>query len=270
MTERTFPPPLHPRAVALTLLGAASLGVSIPVILAAPTWHFIDLHLFFEAGDRIAAGQNPYFRDASDISFRWSPLMAWLYALPIGVWGWSAVALASLALLRDWRLIAGFLVAYPFWRDLELGASFWFVPLLAILAFRGSHWAGVAFAAATFLVPRPMMVPVLAWLLWQRPALRLPALAAGLMVAAGSVATGWGLEWLIHLRDVAAHSTTDLVGPRDVLGWGWFAMLPVTAWLTWRSRLGIAALAISPYWTPPYFLMLLLELVPRTPSKDTD
>jgi hypothetical protein len=266
--QLTLTRPLNWRALGILVLGAVSLGVSIPVIVAAPDWSFIDLHLFAEAGDRIAADQNPYIRDASEMSFRWSPLMAWLFAIPLGVWGWTALALASLALLRDWRLIAGFLVAYPFWRDLELGASFWFVPLLAIIALRGSYWGGVAFAAATFLVPRPMMLPVLAWLLWQRHHLRIPTVVAGVVVLAGSFATGWGFEWIAHLREVAAHSSTDLPSPGQLLGPAWAIMLPISAWVAWKGHLGIAALTISPYWTPAYLLMLLLELTPRTPARN--
>lgn len=47
---------------------------------------------------------------------------------------------------------------------------------------------------------------------------------------------------------------TTLLGPL------WAIMPILAAWLAWRGSPGLAALAISPYWTPAYPMLLVLEL----------
>lgn len=90
----------------------------------------------------------------------------------------------------------------------------------------------VLIGAAVGIVPRPLMIPVAAWLLWTRP------------VAAGG--------------DVAIPSN---VGPSRFIGIPWLLVgVPLAAWLTLRGRLGVAALAASRYWLPYYLLFPIVEL----------
>ena len=244
-------------AVALV---AVNFALTVQIVLRVGSWDMGDWRLFTDAGQRIAAGENPYYLPADQVSFRWSPLLAWFFALiaPIGAWGWTALSLATLALLRDWRLIAAFLVAWPFWRDIETGASFMFVPLLAIVALRGSRPAALAYVALAVLVPRPLMLPVLAWLLWREPSLRVPSVVIALLLSVATVATGWADEWIAFLIDAAGESGA-LLTPLPTLGPFWLGVVAVGVWLTVKGRLGLASLAFAPYLTPSYPLMLLLE-----------
>jgi hypothetical protein len=41
--------------------------------------------------------------------------------------------------------------------------------------------------------------------------------------------------------------------------WLSLLLLPVAGWLTYRGRLGLASLAVTPYILPSYLLMLALE-----------
>ena len=251
-----------PRAIFVAILGL-NIGLTLHIALGFQvdrTWP--DWEIFATAGERLVAGLDPYAFGTDDHTFRWSPLLAYVAALitPLGPWLWSLVAIASLALLRDWRLAAVFLLAYPFWIDLAAGASFWFLPLIGILAMRGSTGAALAIAAIAALIPRPIMIPLLLWLWWRRPDLRLPALAIIGACIIGSVATGWGDEWIGRLLET---STTTGGGwslhPFGILGPLWFVMLPVAVWLTWKGHVGLASMAAAPYWLPSYYLMLLLE-----------
>jgi hypothetical protein len=55
----------------------------------------------------------------------------------------------------------------------------------------------------------------------------------------------------------------DNLGPSALIGWAWVPIgLALGAWLTWKGRLGLASLAVSPYVLPYYLVMILLELSP--------
>jgi hypothetical protein len=59
-------------------------------------------------------------------------------------------------------------------------------------------------------------------------------------------------------------------GPSQFIGLAWVPIgIGLAAWLTWRNRLGLASLAISPYWLPYYFLVLLLERYSGTQAART-
>ena len=146
---RIFRSGIVPRAIFVAIVGL-NIGLTLHIALGFQidrTWP--DWELFVTAGERLEAGLDPYAFGTGEHMFRWSPLLAYVAAVvsPLGPWLWSLVAIASLALLRDWRLAAVFLLAYPFWIDLAAGASFWFLPLVGIL---GPLW----FA----------MLPVAVWL----------------------------------------------------------------------------------------------------------
>ena len=218
------------------------------------------------AAERIAAGENPYapLRDGTSVSFRWSPLAAWmlvgLTALP---WpAWSALHLAGLAALRDLRLIAVVALSWPFVLDVIDGGVMVFVALTAFWAYRGSTAAGIGFLALALLVPRPIMLPLAAWLLWTRPTWRLPFVVAVLAHAGAVVLTGWHVEWaerLLSLTREEVHVSLNLA-PSRWIGTAWVPLgVAFAVVLAWRGRLGWASLAISPYLFPPYLLMLVLE-----------
>lgn len=226
----------------------------------------VDWMVLTEGGRRIAAALDPYQTDVLGIGFRWHPLTAWFFYLiaPLGIWAWRLVNLASLALLRDWRLIALALLSWPLWDAMYSGNATILVVAVGFAALAGSRSASVGYLALCALIPRPWMAPLALWLIWKRPELR--AWAAGLAVASilSALALGWGIEWAGKL--VESTSEIDNVhnwSPTRWLGPAWLVVgVPLGAWLTWKGRLGLAALAVTPYAFIHYYLVLLWEVSP--------
>lgn len=226
-----------------------------------------------EGGRRVAAGINPYETDLFGVGFRWHPLTAWFFYLitPLGVWSWRLVNLASLALLRDWRPIALALLSWPLWDAMYSGNATIIVVAAGFAALAGSRAASVGYLALCALIPRPWMAPLALWLVWKRPDLR--PWAGGLAVAsvATAFALGWGVEWAGKLVE----STNEMGNaanwsPTRWLGPAWLIVgVPLGAWLTWKGRLGVAALAVTPYAFIHYYLALLWDTSPFTASPDT-
>jgi hypothetical protein len=178
------------------------------------------------------------------------------------LWLWQVLHVVALPLLGSWLLAGVVLASYPFWFDIQTGNLMTFVMVVGFLAIRGSRVAIAGFFALAVLVPRPLMFPLAIWLLWRRPETRLPVALIFAAQAAIVVASGYGADWLAALTDVNAELANAYnFGPSAVIGALWIPIgLALGAWLTWRGNLGLAALAVSPYWLPYYFLMLVLEL----------
>lgn len=225
-----------------------------------------DWNTFRAAAERIASGADPYVRltEGTSTSFRWSPLAAWLL-VPITAipWpAWTALHLAALAALRDWRLIAVVALSWPFVLDALDGGVMIFVAVTAYWAIRGSRPAGIAFLVITLLVPRVLMLPVAAWLLWTRPAWRIPFLVAVLAHGIAVVATGWHVAWADRLLGLTGEEMAVAynLAPSRWIGTAWIpAGLALAGLAAWRGRLGLASVLASPYVFPPYLLMLVLE-----------
>ncbi len=252
------------RTAAWGFLAAGSLAVSLPIALAFSHWRLQDWDLMTAAGQRVVLGLSPFdpTPGPGGGTWRYSPLLAYgfAFAAPIGRVGWALAPFALLLLLRDWRLIAIFLMAVPFWRDVENGLSFIEIPLVALIALRGSYLGGLALVALAVLMPRPMMIPLVGWQLWKDRRLRLPSLVVTVVLTAGAVLTGWGTEWIRELLRVTVSAQAGQFSIIGLIGPLWATMPVVAIWLTWRGHLGFAALAISPYWTPAYPLVLILEI----------
>jgi hypothetical protein len=249
-------------AGAINLIAVAGL-ISAALHQAVP----LDWLQFKMAAERIVAGMSPY-AVSPPWTFRWSPVAAWLL-LPLTAAGpipWMLAQFASLlALPRRVALIA--LLTVPFWADIFAGNIVTFAFVLAVLAVRGSQLASLAYLALVLLVPRPLMVPVAVWLLWQRPALRWPTLGIFSVHAVLVLISGYAGEWLGRLvtsgDEIAAHNA----GPSALIGVWWIPIgLALAVYLTWRGRLGLASLAASPYLILYYWLFGLLELVPARRS----
>jgi hypothetical protein len=231
-----------------------------------------DWRIFVEAGHRAWAGSPDLYQVTDLYSFRHSPLMA--LAMPaiasIGVLGVRAVIVVAALTMPTWpmRLLA--LTSWPFAMDLQNGALVTVLVATAAWALRGSRWAGVAFLVLTVISPRPLMLPIAAYLLWQRRDLRIPAVAIFIVHSVGVLATGYADDWLRMLFSVG----TDGVGsyfnlsPSRFIGTWWLPIGTVLAvWLTYRGHVGWAALAVNPYVLPHYVLFALLELDPSRPEQ---
>lgn len=226
-----------------------------------------DWRIFVEAGERAWARSPDLYEITPTYSFRHSPLLA--YAMPAIAWlGTTGIRLLTVAAafaMPTWpmRLLA--IASWPFAMDAQHGALITILVLAAAWALRGSRPAGIAFFMLALLSPRPLMIPVVAFLLWRQPLLRMPAVVITVVSAIGVLATGYTDDWLAVLtsRGLDPYSAPFNLSPTRLIGSWWIPLgLGAAAWLTLHGRPGIAALAISPYVLPHYLLFGLLELAP--------
>jgi hypothetical protein len=258
-------PPLWLVAIVLAF-GIPNLAAAIATIKTLLTdGYAFDWTNFLRAADRFPDASIYDF--SGQYAFRYSPLAAGLFGVlaPLGLTVWRLAHLATLAFLRDSRLIVLVLISYPFWFDVETGNVMTFVAVAGVTALRGGRIGTGVYLALFLLVPRPLALPLAAWLLWKRPGWRLPFAAMFAVQAAVVAALGLAGPWLGALLGSSSEFHADLnLGPTAVIGAWWLLLaVPLAVWLTWRGRLGLASMAASPYWLPYYFLMLLLELVPQ-------
>lgn len=243
--------------------------ISAPLIATNPTFTGEDWDVIRHGAELVLAGDSPY----ADPKYRWSPVAAWLSVplLVVPYWAWILLHVGAVLALRDWRAAAIALVSWPFWQDAGVGNVIAFVILAGWWALRGSRVAIIAYLALCVLMPRPLMLPLAAWILWTNPWARWPAAA---LVGGHSVLvalSGHGMEWLGVLANAAQVDTENpyALGPAKLIGMAWLVIgIPLALVLTRLGRVGLAGLAASPYWLPYYLLFLLLEL-PRA-RKDTD
>jgi hypothetical protein len=263
--------PSLPLAALLAAAGALSLYSIIPLVEAVFTGYYaFDWVNLAEAAERLDDGTLYEFSEL--YAYRWSPMAAWIlgFVTLTPLWLWQVLHVSVLPLLRSWWLVVGCLISFPLWFDIQTGNLMIFVAVTGFWAIRGNGPATALFVVLTLLVPRPLMIPLAVWILWNRRAWRLPFLVLFTGHAVLVVASGYGREWLPALLAVGPELSSDFnFGPSRFIGPLWIPIgLALAAWLTWRGRLGLASLAISPYWLPYYFLMLLLEFA-RPPAAES-
>jgi hypothetical protein len=262
--------PIAALILALALANVWFTSWTIAELIVYPTP--VDWVVLTTAAHRIAEGVNPYGFAIGDGSLRWSPVVAWLFVplAPLGPVIWRFMHLAVLPLLpRRVALIA--LVSWPFWFDFATGNVMTFVFVAAFLALRGSRAAEIVTLALTILVPRPLMLPIAAWLIWKRRELWRWAVALFVAHLILLLGTGWTGEWLTRLTEVAPAQIGIPfdVGPARVIGTWWIPVGALLAvFLTWRGRIGWASLVANPYWLPYYLFMPMLELGTRPQAAD--
>ncbi len=201
--------------------------------------------------------------------YLWSPYAAWILGplLSLGFGAWCLLHVAALALLRRPVLIAVVGVSWPFWFDLTVGNVMIFVAIAAYHALRGNRVAMVAVLMIAAVAPRPLMLPIVAWLLWRQPVARIWLAGIVLIHLALLIGNGFLVEWVTHVgsrASVEIHNSLN-VGLSRFLGptLGIIVAAPLAAVLTLRGRIGWASVAASYYAFPMYWLMLILEAVPR-------
>ena len=237
-------------------LVARSIGITLS---GSPV---VDWHHFVEAGRRVHDGG--LYDITFDYGFRYSPVLAIAFGFitPIGELVWRLLHVAAALALPTWPMRLLTLVSWPFWFDVEAGNVIVFVLLAGAWALRGNRAAIAAFFLMAVLMPRPLMLPIVAWLLWRHPEWRIPFVAVLTVHALAVWATGWGAEWIGVLLGSADEVGSPLnVGPSRFIGLVWAVVaVPCAAWLTWRGRVGWASLLSAPYWLPYYLMMPVLEL----------
>lgn len=235
--------------------------LSAPLIATNPTFTSEDWDVIRHGAELVMGGDSPY----GNPKYRWSPVAAWISVplLTLPYWGWILLHVAAVLGLRDWRASAIALVSWPFWQDAGVGNVLTLVVLVGWWALRGNRLAAVVYLGLCILMPRPLMLPLAAWLIVTIPSTRWPAALMFLGHAVLVALTGHGLEWLGVLANAGRVDMENpyAIGPAKLIGAAWVVIgIPLALVLTRFGRLGLAGLAASPYWLPYYLLFLLLEL----------
>jgi len=246
--------------LAVIVLNALLVANQISIILAGyPGADLVDYQM---AAKRVWEGAL-YATDGG-YNFRYSPVAAYLFApLPlVAPLMWRSLHVLGALALPTWPMRLLLLASWPFAFDLQLGNVMTFVLVAAAWALRGNRIGAVVFLAFCLLFPRPLMLPIAAWLLWRQPWLRWPAVGLFIVHAVLVLVSGWGGAWIGRLLS----STDEIgsafnIGPSALVGPWWLVLgIPLGAWLLWRGRVGLAGLAISPYMLPYYLMVALLDL----------
>lgn len=263
--ERTF-------AFLVTCLGIAFLPRILPdLVWAIDGTDAIDFEIFAGASRLAWAGQSPYdVVSCGSCAYRYSPLFAYLFAplAWLGSTAWVVLHFAALLAL-PLRIAKFFPFLWPFWWDVGVGSNLIFIVVFSYHALQGRKWAIVATYATFLLAPRPLLMPVVGWLLWRFRQTRVPFVLAAVVSMLGAVATGYLVEWY----EILLASTSEMymmwnVAPSAFIGGLWpFVGLPLAALLTYRGHVGLASLAASPYWIPYYLEMAALPRAGRPVSR---
>lgn len=236
-------------------INVALMLVSYPLD-GGPDWD-----LWSALPDSIARGAM--YDTGTEARFVWSPVAGWFMSLVptvIGYWPWYALHIAVIFLMRDWRLIAITLATAGIWIDAAMGNTFTFIFVAGVLAYRGSRPAALVYLALLLLIPRPLQLPLAAWLLWKMPEVRLPFVGIALVHTVAVLASGYAFDWVASL---SAQQANGNFGPTALFGAWWFVVgIPLAIWLTLNGRAGFAGLAASPYLLGVYWLMPALEIPP--------
>lgn len=131
-------------------------------------------------------------------TFVWSPVAAHLLQLltPVGMYVWMAASFAAAFAMPTWRLRLIVLVSWPFWSDVMTGNLLTVIFLSAVWALRGSTVGTLTFFAFSLLIPRPLLLPTVLWILWRRTEWRWRFAA---MFAVHTMAVWWtglGPTWI--------------------------------------------------------------------------
>jgi Glycosyltransferase family 87 len=199
--------------VFVAIFGLGEVAGWIGESLRGPSWWAIDLQLVLDAGNRLGSGQPVY----ADPKFLYPPLAA-VIGRPLAVFDWftlslvyavTKVALAVLAVRAvtyGWRppdrvlAIVGLVCSLSFLHDLMLGnANVLLVGAMAVAAFgRATPRNGALLGLAAAVFAKPLLAPMLLWLLvFRRPVLAgtmiagLVATAAGMLIAGPSTYVAW-------------------------------------------------------------------------------
>ena len=262
-----LPAPLRfehvPRQVLLVSAYAAlNLGLGMYFVRLGPGAG--DWQLWLTVPDMLARGDlygDPLHQ------FVWSPVAAWLMAgvIQLGYWTWFALHVAAVFVIRSWSLIGLTFLTWPFWHDTAEGNVMTFIFVSGALALGGSRVGTLIYLVLLVLMPRPVQVPLALWLLWRMPEVRWPFAALFVGHFAVVLASGYGTDWIEAVRAYGTGGAmVNTIGPPRWLGFAWLVIgIPLGLWLWRQGRLGLAGIALSPYWLPGYLLMWLIEFVPR-------
>ncbi len=259
-------------ALRWSLLAAIGLFAAVNVVMASLQIagmligsDALDWQNYVLAGDRFWAG-TLYQAAESWYGWRYSPLAVFPFVAlaPVGETLWRVLLLAlAFALPRRAGFLA--LASYPLWFAIHAGSVIVPVVVAAYWALRGRWWAIGAFLVLALLIPRPLMVPIVIWILWKEPKWRIP-FGILFVVHLGLVAaTGYLDDWVRVLIAAGAEQIESVfnVAPSVVIGPAWVVLaIPLAIWAFRARRPALSGLLIQPYWLPYYLLILLADPLP--------
>jgi hypothetical protein len=257
-------PPFHIAAFWLTLglVDAWFAGWGL-IELKAVGPSKVDWAILTDGANQLAAGVDPY----AHTLFRWSPVagwaLIWITAMPFAIW--AMLHLVGALAMPSWPLRILTLLSWPFWQDLSNGNVVTFIVLAGAWALTGNAVGAAAFLGFALLIPRPIMLPLVVWLLWKYPRWRLWFVVAFIAHAGVVLALDPHLAWFQKLASSARDVGNSYNwGPSALVGLWWLILgIPASIWLTLKGRIGWASLAVSPYLLAYYYLFLLFEWRPR-------
>jgi hypothetical protein len=242
--------------------------------VAYSAWDAVDLAVYVEAGRRFAAGLSPYGFALPPIGalYRYSPLfaagMAPLSGLPFAFLaaGWRLVELGLLALsVRGLGWLGVAIVVNPLVvLDLSVAnvGTLFLAAMIMVVRWPSARTV-TAYALLVLLIPKPTLLPVLAWGLWRVRASWLPVAGVGVAGLAmvllvpdfgHAILTGDRIFGMLqNLAFVPAWIVATLMASSVAL---------TVASVRWPRLLGPASVLASPYYFSYSLVPLLLALVP--------
>ena len=246
-------------------LAASLLMAGIQIVLIATGSDALDWAMYVAATERFWTG-NLYESAEWWYGWRYSPVAVFPLMLlaPLGETAWRLLlGLALVGLPGRLRLLA--LASYPFWFAIHAGNAIVFVVVAAYWAVRGNVWAIGIFLALALLIPRPLMAPIVLWILLRHPPWRLRFLIMFVVHGVMVLATGYLGEWLAKLVATTGEEIVKYVnvGPSAIIGLSWMVVaVPVAIWAFRAGRPALSGLLLQPYWLPYYLLMPLSDRWP--------
>jgi len=211
------------------------------------SWWGIDLRLTLDAGARMAGGAPIY----AEPRFVYPPLSAVIARLFLGVsfdvvaLGLAAlkVALAGIAVLAftpAWRpaqrgmALAALISSLPFLHDVMLGqVEVLIVAAIALATLaRPRSWSGAPLGLAVALFAKPLLIPVLVWLLVWRPRVFVATAAtaaAGTAVGLAFAGPNAYVQWISNLAGDASWIASPFAGNHGITALAPELWLPVAA-----------------------------------------
>lgn len=259
---RSIPPR---RLVGIAIIAAAA-GLSIYFLAHWLPWAIEhgpwDFYIYRIASMRLFDGTM--YEWADGYIYPYSPVFAWLFA-PIGalgIWFWRLLHVVAVMTIPSWTIRLVVFASWPFINDTWEGNVNTFMAVAGYWALRGNRAGGWAYLTLAILIPKPIMLPGLVWLLWKEPTYRRGFVALVALHVIGALATGYAFEWLRALPG-ATHDMNDWYNftPSVLIGWWWAPIgLAIGGWLTWKGRIGWASVLMVAYAAGTgHFLWLLLE-----------
>ena len=238
--------------------GRATRGVGLPdvgVLFVAPAILLADLVIIWigiqadfafdftccyqQAAERALTDPSTLYDWSDTYTFRYTPIGALVFAplVPLtedaAAWVWLFVKLGVLALTAAWyssrwsgnqRLLVALLVLAfpPIVHDLVIGnvSTITVLALLAVARWQDPR-GGVAIGLLTVLMPKPHLVPVLAYLAFRRPrdfAAAAATMGAGVLIGLAIFGVDPWLAFFETLREPLERTFTANVGWSGLLG----------------------------------------------------